>query len=108
MDKEPESVYRMDISEETNASHGILEEIPDEDSRCNWDIEIIQFVVDSFIRMFPENGGSGTRRTRQDARGEFATSSCRPCHFSSAPNVPGKAHSCNVVIDANFTVLQVG
>ena len=71
---EPEAEYRMDISEETNASNGILlEDIQDEDSRCNWDIEIIQFVVESFICMFPENESGGTKRNRQDARGEFTT-----------------------------------
>jgi len=31
----------------------VLEE-EEPDSRCNWDIEIIQFLVESFIHMFPE------------------------------------------------------
>ena len=61
----------MDISEETNESNELLEGNQEADSRCNWDIEILQFVVDSFICMFPDHDGSGKKRTDKDSRGNI-------------------------------------
>ena len=70
-------VEKMDISEETNASAGILEDsAAEEDSRCNWDIEIITFVVDSFICLFPEKERKRSTRARQDSRGELPIVGC--------------------------------
>jgi hypothetical protein len=37
----------------------------DGDDGCNWDIEVLQFVVDSFIKMFPER--------EDERRGELIT-----------------------------------
>jgi hypothetical protein len=52
----------------------------EEESRCNWDIEIISFVVESFICLFPDKGDD-KRRVRQVGRGECGTSNATGCAF---------------------------
>jgi hypothetical protein len=56
----------------------------EDESKCNWDIEIIQFVVESFICMFPDKLNGGRRsvarvsvpmaRNRDATRGELMAS----------------------------------
>ena len=61
----------MDTSESTFGSNGcsinVVEEA--EDSRCNWDVELLQFVVESFICMFPEKEWERREIRTQNARG---------------------------------------
>lgn len=55
---------------ETRQSEHYKEKNVEDDSGCNWDIEIAEFVVESFICLFPESR-DGRRRVRQDTRGEY-------------------------------------
>ena len=63
----------MDTSESSFGSRGcsinVVDE--DEDSRCNWDVELLQFVVESFICMFPERQGEKRELRPRDARGTW-------------------------------------
>lgn len=64
----------MDISDSTTGTSDTADIQPRigredaEESRCNWDVEIIQFVVESFICMFPAEKKCGLRR--KDGRGK--------------------------------------
>jgi len=69
----------MDISEESRSSaveqtlrHHGAGSLEDDEAGCNWDVEALQFVVDSFLHLFLEeksNCQRQQRRVRKESRG---------------------------------------